>query len=83
MNEAPYKITAWVNRDGANEFEAGNLFPKGVEVEYVHKRVFDKLSKALVEITSCVEDGCYCSEMRMAAAIDEANDAIKIMEAGQ
>jgi len=38
-----------------------------------------KLAKtmgALEEITTCVEDGCYCSEMKMAAAIDEARKAL-------
>ena len=37
----------------------------------------DKLVEALDELSTCVEDGCYCSEMRMAAAIDAAREALK------
>jgi len=35
MTDAPERITAWVNADGTTQFEGGQLFPKGVEVEYI------------------------------------------------
>jgi hypothetical protein len=35
----------------------------------------DKLTKAvnaLRELVTCVDDGCYCSELKMAAVVDDA-----------
>ncbi|MEH6505035.1 MAG: hypothetical protein V7786_02080 [Sulfitobacter litoralis] len=34
------------------------------------------LVEALEELVTCVDDGCYCSEMKMASAIDTANETI-------
>lgn len=36
----------------------------------------DRLEAALRELVTCVEDGCFCSEMKMATAIGEARAAI-------
>jgi hypothetical protein len=35
-----------------------------------------KAGAALRELVTCVEDGCFCSEMKMAAAIDDAREAL-------
>lgn len=35
------------------------------------------LREALSELADCVDDGCYCSEMKMATAVDEARAAMK------
>jgi hypothetical protein len=35
------------------------------------------LAEALVVLVDCVEDGCYCSEERMAAAVSEARAALR------
>jgi chromosome segregation ATPase len=35
------------------------------------------LEAALLELITCVEDGCFCSEMKMATAIEEARAALK------
>ena len=37
----------------------------------------ERLEEALRELVTCVEDGCFCSEMKMATAIDEARAALK------
>jgi len=76
MTDAPKTITAWVNADGSTQFAGDKLFPKGVEVEYVREDLTRRLQDALGELVTCVEDGCYCSEMRMAAAVDDANAAL-------
>jgi hypothetical protein len=77
MTDAPAKITAWVNKDGTPQFSGDKLFPQGVEEEYTRTALCARVVKALLELTICVEDGCYCSEMRLAAAVDEANSALK------
>jgi hypothetical protein len=77
MNEAPKRIEAWVNADGSTDFEGGKLFPKGVTVEYVREDLARMLQDALEELAICVEDGCFCSEMRMAAAIDNARQTLR------
>ncbi len=35
------------------------------------------LAEALTVLVDCVEDGCYCSEERMAAAVSEARAALR------
>lgn len=35
-----------------------------------------RLREALTELITCVEDGCFCSEMRMATAMSEARTAL-------
>lgn len=77
MSEAPKRIKAWVNPDGSTQFDGDKLFPKGVEVEYIREDLNRRLQDTLGELVTCVEDGCFCSEMRMAAAIDEACAALK------
>lgn len=37
----------------------------------------ERLEAALRELVTCVEDGCFCSEMKMATAIDEARAALE------
>lgn len=37
----------------------------------------ERLEKALRELVTCVDDGCFCSEMKMATAIDDARAALK------
>jgi hypothetical protein len=37
----------------------------------------ERLEAALLELVTCVEDGCFCSEMRMATAIEDARAALK------
>ena len=40
----------------------------------------DKAVKALRELVTCVEDGCYCSEAKMAGAMDDANEVLAKLE---
>ncbi|CAB4151852.1 hypothetical protein UFOVP589_41 [uncultured Caudovirales phage] len=40
-----------------------------------------KAMEALRELVTCVEDGCYCSELKMATVLDEAHAALKELEA--
>lgn len=75
-SEAPKKITAWANPDGSTQFAGDKLFPQGVGVEYTREDLSRRLQDTLGELVTCVEDGCFCSEMRMAAAIDEARAAL-------
>lgn len=35
-----------------------------------------KAKAALRKLVICVDDGCYCSEQNMAAAVDEAREAL-------
>jgi hypothetical protein len=37
----------------------------------------ERLEAALLELVTCVEDGCFCSEMKMATAIEDARAALK------
>jgi hypothetical protein len=37
----------------------------------------EALGEALAVLVDCVEDGCYCSEERMAAAVSEALAALR------
>lgn len=39
-----------------------------------------KAVEALRELVTCVEDGCFCSEMKMAAAISDARAALAEIE---
>lgn len=36
-------------------------------------------AKVLQELVTCVEDGCYCSEMKLAAAVDEASRFLRAL----
>ena len=49
--------------------------PAGVTVQ--------EAAKVLQELVTCVEDGCYCSEMKMAAAVDEANRLLRAISEGR
>jgi len=39
-----------------------------------------KAVEALRELVTCVEDGCYCSEAKMAGAMDDARTALAELE---
>lgn len=39
-----------------------------------------KAVEALRELVTCVEDGCYCSELKMATVLDEARAALTELE---
>ena len=42
-----------------------------------------KAVKALRELVTCVEDGCYCSEAKMAGAMDDARTVLAELEGGE
>lgn len=39
-----------------------------------------KVVEALRKLITCVDDGCYCSEMRMASTMDEACEVLAELE---
>jgi hypothetical protein len=64
MTPTPKTITAWVDRDGRNTFEAGQLLPKGwqgnfISEEHVEARIAEleaKLAKAVNALIEAAND---------------------------
>ena len=49
MTQTPKTITAWVDRDGRNTFEAGQLLPKGWQGNFISEDLAAELVRAGME----------------------------------